>query len=1185
MISIRRISLGGGYRYLMDSVAVGDGAQERTNNLARYYTESGTPPGIFLGNGLADIDAGNGIEKGSQVSEEHLKRMLSDCADPVSGSPTGSAPRAPAGGVPVAGFDLTFSPCKSVSVAWALADEGTKALIYECHSRAIDFVISYGEKHIFHSRSGSNGIIEEDVTGVIAAAFTHFTSRSDDPQLHDHVVIWNRAKSKSDGKWRTLDSRAIFRATTTLSELHQGVLSDYLTEALGVGWESRKRRHSPRPRYEITGVSEVLMNEFSKRAAQISNHKNHLIDQFARAHGRQPTVVEEIHLRQVSTLATRETKSHLSLLVLSAKWSIRAEKYIDGPQYAWLSSLRNRNDLPLLRADDLASEILSDAARSVVESVSQYHSTFTRINLLAEAHRILHGVRFVTPEDRVKVAETICDLGASSSLCLNGVRLHHIPKRYLDPESTSRFISTTTTRYTTKALLDAETRLLEFGRDFSGPSVKISNLIKAIEHNLVGKEFKLGLDQELAVEKIVTSKRVVDVLVGPAGTGKSTTMAGLLAVWEKEHGKGSVIGLAPSSSAAEVLALELGIETENTAKFLTELRKLPSLLTKREKLIIKFKRHSYPNSYRANKISSQLRDIDRQIDKSLLKPGQLVIIDEASLAGTFALDEIVCAAKTARAKVLLVGDWAQLSSVEAGGAFSLLVKDRGDLVPELNDVRRFQSSWEKATSLKLRQGDLSSIDSYIEHGRITDGPREELLDTIYRAWKHDRDSGKSSLMIAGDAFTVRELNQRARADQVRVGRVSEEGLKLGNGSIAGVGDEVVTRQNNRLLSIGKSYVKNGDRWQVTAINDDESMVVRRKGIEVVLPRDYVKEFVELDYASTAYRAQGRTVDTSHSLISPITTREVLYVSATRGKESNNIYVDTSFDPDPDTSHDGVMQVQSCRDVLIQVLSNEGRDLSATETLDSFKEEQESLNQLVSEYQTLANAYQAQRFEDVFDDLGLRSDQLAEIRDSDSYGALLSALREAESYGFKFEKDLQRLVNARATDDAVDLAALLHGRIDKWIVNIGSRRDYGQNLIAGLVPRAINVRDPDIQRALLERENAMDIRATKLAEKALKSNAQWVTELGPPPGNKSRKKVWMDTVSMVAAYRDYWNIGDHPSPLGSEEGVTTLVQTSQRVQLQQCLDQIPKLNYFPSQHELELTGREQISYEIPDVMLG
>ena len=59
-------------------------------------------------------------------------------------------------------------------------------------------------------------------------------------------------------------------------------------------------------------------------------------------------------------------------------------------------------------------------------------------------------------------------------------------------------------------------------------------------------------------------------LVGPAGTGKSTTLAGLRAVWEAEHGPGSVIGLAPSAAAAEVLAGELGIDTDNTAKWLTE---------------------------------------------------------------------------------------------------------------------------------------------------------------------------------------------------------------------------------------------------------------------------------------------------------------------------------------------------------------------------------------------------------------------------------------------------------------------------------------------------------------------------------------------------------------------------------------------------------------------------------------
>jgi len=156
------------------------------------------------------------------VSEEHLFNMLVALSDPVSGESLGGRLSVPGNAAPVAGFDTCFSPSKSVSTAWALADEDTKAVISDCHHQAIDYVLSYAEDHVFHSRSGAGGIVEEDVTGVIATSFTHFTSRADDPQLHDHLVVWNRARSVSDGKWRTLDSKAIFKATTTLSELHQG---------------------------------------------------------------------------------------------------------------------------------------------------------------------------------------------------------------------------------------------------------------------------------------------------------------------------------------------------------------------------------------------------------------------------------------------------------------------------------------------------------------------------------------------------------------------------------------------------------------------------------------------------------------------------------------------------------------------------------------------------------------------------------------------------------------------------------------------------------------------------------------------------------------------------------------------------------------------------------------------------
>ena len=842
MISIRRVSLGGGYRYLINSVAAGDGNPEPSKGLAHYYASTGTPPGVFLGAGLVDLDGGRGVEKGSQVSEKHLYNMLGKLSDPVTGEPVGGRLTVPGNAAPVAGFDLTFSPSKSVSTAWALADEDTKAVIAECHREAIDYVLTYAESHVFHSRSGAGGIVEEDVTGVIATSFTHFTSRLDDPQLHDHLVVWNRARSVSDGRWRTLDSRAIFKATTTLSELHQGVLSDLLTAKLGVGWEARGRRHSSKPRYEITGVAESLMAEFSRRSEQIAEHSELLRAEFKAAHGRSATAVEDMKLHAVATIATRPDKTRHSLAELTDHWRERASNHIEkDEQLAWVSSLRDRNDLPLLHREDLGEAILADTAQAVVSTVAEHHSTYGRQNLLAEAHRMLHGVRFASPDDRVAVAEHIAELAVARSVMLTPPPLHHTPERYVRPDGSSRLSPESRIVYTTEALLGAEARLLEAARKLGAPRVSVAVVAEVTEANLPGRDYKLGTDQALAVEKIATSGRVLDVLVGPAGTGKSTAMAGLRAVWEQVHGPGSVIGLAPSAAAAHVLGDELGIETENTAKWLTEYRRIPELTARRERLALNLARHAYPRSPSAARLRAKLAESEHAISDRRLKPGQLVMIDEASLAGTFTLDELVSAAATAGSKILLLGDHAQMSSVEAGGAFSLLVKDRGDLVPELTDIRRFSSEWEKAASVEFRAGKTSAIDAYEAHGRVTAGDRESLLDSIFVAWKADVEAGKSSLMIAGDSATVAELNRRARTARVAEGVVAACGLVIADDQRASVGDEIVTRQNNRSLTTGKSWVKNGDRFVVTVTSPDGSMAVRRVsgGLEVVLPADYV----------------------------------------------------------------------------------------------------------------------------------------------------------------------------------------------------------------------------------------------------------------------------------------------------------------------------------------------------------
>src|SRR6201999_1016978 len=95
-----------------------------------------------------------------------------------------------------------------------------------------------GEQNVFLTRTGRNGIVQEEIRGVVAAAFDHWDSRAGDPHLHTHVVVANRAQSM-DGTWRSLDAKTLYRYVVALSELHEGVLQDLLTERLGWAWDER----------------------------------------------------------------------------------------------------------------------------------------------------------------------------------------------------------------------------------------------------------------------------------------------------------------------------------------------------------------------------------------------------------------------------------------------------------------------------------------------------------------------------------------------------------------------------------------------------------------------------------------------------------------------------------------------------------------------------------------------------------------------------------------------------------------------------------------------------------------------------------------------------------------------------------------------------------------------------------
>ena len=961
------MSLGKGYEYLLRSVARGDGAATTSSPLTRYYAESGTPPGRWLGTGLAGLNGGLGLAAGSEISEAMLFNLLGILTDPITGEPLGRRPAhwpeslstrilnridglpserggaewaAAAGQIeaeerererrlrrPVAGFDLTFSVPKSVSAVWGIADAETQAVIYQAHRDAIDRAIAYAERHVFFSRSGVNGLIQEDIRGVVAAAFDHWDSRAGDPHLHTHVVIANRAQT-ADGTWRTLDSRALFKYVVALSELHEGILEDLLSARLGYAWDERARRHSAVPRHDIAGVPDGLIEAFSRRSADIETAKTDLVAQFVTAHGRQPSPVEMLRLRQQATLSTRPDKQHRTLAEQTANWRDRAHSHVGTDTAGWAATLRDRNTLPALRRGDLDERMLREVAAVALATVSGRRTTFTHANVLAEVHRQLHGMRFADPDERLSVADHVTDLALDEALLLTPPQLEPPAAHLARPDGTSKLRHRGAQIYTTRELLDAESRLLDAGRTTTGPSVPAS-IIANVATEVHGHRHLLGPDQAAAVTAIATSGRVLDLLVGPAGTGKTTALAGLRHAWESVHGPGSVIGLAPSAAAAEVLADELGIDTENTAKWIHESRRQRQRHAQIAALDERLRATtSNPSTVLARRIRTQLADLQAEHDQWGIHPGQLVLIDEAGLAGTLALDTIVRHAAAAGAKVVLIGDPAQLCSIEAGGAFAMLVRDRDD-PPELSEIRRFTSDWEREASLQLRTGDPAAIATYRAHDRIRSGERTAMLDRLYAAWRHDTQDGHTSIMIAVDRESVADLNLRARADRIAAGEVGDARVQIASGAVAGIGDRVITRHNSRRLTAGHSWVKNGDIWTVTALGDDGSLTAQREhgGALALLPHDYVRQHVDLGYAATTYRAQGRSVDTAHALIDHTTTRETLYVAATRGRHSNTIYLDTCTDPEPETSHQPAAS-GDVDEVLRAVLANTRADTSA-----------------------------------------------------------------------------------------------------------------------------------------------------------------------------------------------------------------------------------------------------------------
>ncbi|WP_228481053.1 MobF family relaxase [Microbacterium luteum] len=692
-MTIRVMSSGKGYEYLLKSVVAGDGDREMSSPLTRYYTETGCPPGTWVGTGLMSLDDGRtpASAEGDTVTEEHLARLLGEGIHPVTGERLGTRfpslqpPReriaariarldpdlrgeareqavqrireeevAKKPRIAVAGFDLTFSPPKSVSAIWGVADAGTQALIAQAHHAAMRDTIALLEERVAVTRVGRGGIAQMPIVGVIATAFDHYDSRAADPQLHTHVVVSNKVQGE-DGRWRTLDSRRLHKAAVALSESYNAFVTDHTARLLGVTWVPVDRGKDRNTGWEIAGVPAALIAEFSRRttggsdgAEGIEQVKNRLIEQYIAEHGRQPSAATIAKLRQQATLETRPEKELHSLAELTADWRARAEVVLSEDAPTWAQHLLDRGaGEARLRADDLGLEQIEDLASVVLMEVANRRATWGRWNLHAETMRQIMGVRFATTDDRIRVLDQIVAHAEAESLRLTPDYDRAVPAHYVDGEG-NRFQPVDQIAYSSQNILDAEQRLLAHSQDDGGPALTARLVARHTSRKIGG--VRLDPDQAVAITRIARSGLTLDLLVGPAGSGKTTALRALHRAWTAAHGRDSVIGLAPSAAAAEVLGDSLGVRAENTAKFLYE------------------HHHGRWN----------------------LEAGQLVLVDESSLAGTLALDRITAHAAEVGAKVVLIGDWAQLSAVETGGAFGMLVRHRHALVdPEASSRELF----------------------------------------------------------------------------------------------------------------------------------------------------------------------------------------------------------------------------------------------------------------------------------------------------------------------------------------------------------------------------------------------------------------------------------------------------------------------------------------------------------------
>ncbi len=411
-------------------------------------------------------------------------------------------------------------------------------------------------------------------------------------------------------------------------------------------------------------------------------------------------------------------------------------------------------------------------------------------------------------------------------------------------------------RFTTERIWELERRALAAAEEMAA-SGAFAVADPIVVSRVLASRSTIKADQRAMVEWLTRGGEQLVLVVGEAGTGKTFATVAAAEAWAASRVDLRVA--APTWRAANVLGSE-GLDAVSVARLLARLdgRGRP------------------------------------------LRHGSVLIVDEAGMLDSATLARLIDHAREAEAKLVLIGDPAQLGEIEAGGLFGSLVA-RTDPV-FLDEVIRHEHDLDREGARRIREGrGAEAIEAYRSQGRVVVSPDPEVRrEEMVRDWWRSYSEGEDALMIAKRNAEVARLNALAREVMKAEGRLGDVEFKVGDARFA-VGDQVITRVNDH-----GAEVHNRERWRVEAI-DAEGRGVGLVGVDserrVVVDGDYLARQNPNDgspalqhaYAATTYQAQGSTVDRAYVMADPSMDRQELYVAASRSRRETWFYATPEID--------------------------------------------------------------------------------------------------------------------------------------------------------------------------------------------------------------------------------------------------------------------------------------------------